>query len=360
MEPRARLDTYLEDRGLAAVWFARPTSFAWLTGGDNFVDRHAPIGVAAAGYDGDRVAVVTDNIEADRLATEELSADVQLIEFPWYEGSLAQMVAATTDTPAAADFSVPGLKSIEQNLRYHPLSESSVEQYRELGSLVAKAVETVCFEATPSESERVVAARLRHKLAAHGIDTSVVLVGSDARVTDHRHYTPTETELGRYALVSVTATRDGLYASMTRTVSFAEPEWLAKRHRVASQIQSTALAATQATGRADGTASDVFSAIQSAYAEMGYPDEWERHHQGGAAGYAGRTWIATPTLDTEVKLPMAFAWNPTVQGAKSEDTWLVTEDGFECLTRTGDWETISSPAVGFDLMLSHPTILRRG
>ncbi len=72
-----RLDQYRRAAGLEAVWFARPNSFAWLTGGgDNVVDREGDIGVAAAGYDGDEVRVVADNIEAPRLRDEELESDV--------------------------------------------------------------------------------------------------------------------------------------------------------------------------------------------------------------------------------------------------------------------------------------------
>jgi len=62
-----RLDAYLDERGLEAVWFAKPNGFAWLTGGDNVVDADADFGVGAAGYDGD-LRVITDDIEADRLA----------------------------------------------------------------------------------------------------------------------------------------------------------------------------------------------------------------------------------------------------------------------------------------------------
>ena len=78
MSVAARLDAYLDSRDLAAVWFARPNSFAWLTGAggrpaDNVVDRGGDIGVAAAGYDGDGITVVTDSIEGSRLAEEELA-----------------------------------------------------------------------------------------------------------------------------------------------------------------------------------------------------------------------------------------------------------------------------------------------
>ncbi len=64
------------------------------------------------------------------------------------------------------------------------------------------------------------------------------------------------TELGDYALLSVTAS-GGLYASTTRTVAFDPPEWLSERHSQAMQVETSALAATQAVSRLNGTASSV-------------------------------------------------------------------------------------------------------
>jgi hypothetical protein len=56
---------------------------------------------------------------------------------------------------------------------------------------------------------------------------------------------------------------------------------------------------------------------------------------------------------------MAFAWNPTVRGAKSEGTVLVGEDGVERLTAPGDWPTREAEAVGYDLTLERPAVLHR-
>ena len=52
-----------------------------------------------------------------------------------------------------------------------------------------------------------------------------------------------------------------------------------------------------------------------------------------------------------IEAPMAYAYNPTVRGAKSEDTVLVTDDGVEVLTRTGGWpaRTVSSCASAFTI-----------
>lgn len=367
-ERAERLETFLDDRELEAVWFARPNGFAWLTGGDNVVDRDAPVGVAAAGYDGE-FHVVTDNVEAARLADEEIPDAFGVEESPWYSETLADAVAERSPTPAAADFPVPGFVDLSPGQLRQPLSADEIEQYRTLGREVAAAVETVCRELEPGDTEHEVAAGIRISLAATGIEAPVVLVGGGDRAPRYRHYTPTDAELGEYALVSVTAQRGGLYASCTRTVAFDPPDWLRERFRAAARVEATALAATRAAadpgrefgdqnrnrrGDEQSTAGDVFVAIQRAYDAVGWEGEWRNHHQGGAAGYAGREWIATPDADDPVTAPMAYAWNPTVQGAKSEDTVLI-DDGFETLTRTGDWPTLEVEAVSEALPASIDT-----
>lgn len=346
---RERLDRLLDERGLRAAWFARPASFAWLTGGDNVVDRTGDVGVAAAGYDGDGVVVVTSDIEAPRLREEEV--DCRVASFPWPDGSLAEAVAERSPEPAAADFDVPGFASLNASPLRRPLSAADADRYRDLGREVAAVVERVAREAAPDDAERAIAGRLRGALAERGIDSPVALVGGSERAPTYRHYTPTGERLGDYALLSVTAERGGLYASCTRTVAFDPPAWLRERHRAAARVEVTALAATWAVGP-DGTAGEVFDAIRDAYDAVGWPDEWREHHQGGAAGFAGREWIATPHSDARVDLPMAYAWNPTVAGAKSEDTHLVG-DGVETLT-AGDWPTGTFGAVGYDLELERP------
>jgi len=336
---RDRLDDLLAARDLEAVWFGRPNSFAWVTGGNNVVDRSGDVGVAAVGYDGDGFTVATNNIEAGRLADEELPDGFAVEAGDWYATGLADVVAEVSATPAAADFDVPGFERVDAGPLRQPMTDGDIERYRSLGADTAAAIEHVVRGASPDDTERAVGARLRERLFARGIDSPVVLVGSGRRARKYRHYTTRDAELGDYALVSVTAVRDGLHASCTRSVAFDAPDWLEDRTTAAMHVETSALAATRRVGTEGGTAGDVFAAIQNAYAERGHEGEWEHHHQGGAAGYAGREWVATPTAENPVRLPMAYAWNPTVQGAKSEDTFLVTEDGVELLTGTGDWPT---------------------
>jgi Xaa-Pro aminopeptidase len=358
---RDRLSAFLDAEGLDAVWFGRPNSFAWLTGGRNVVDRDAPVGVAAAGFTrSDGFVAVTDNIEAERLADEELPAVFDVESVPWYESSLASAVADATPGSGAADFAVPGLDSLNASRLRRPLSPTDIERYRELGREVAAALERVAVELQPDDTEREVAAGLRVALATGEIETPVALVGGSERAQSYRHYTPSRAELGTYALLSVTAERGGLYASATRTVAFEDaPEWLRDRHHAAMRVEAAAIGATHDAVPSDGgdaaddvgTAGDVFDAIADAYDEAGEPGEWRKHHQGGAAGFSGREWIATPDGDEPIEAPMAYAYNPTVRGAKSEDTVLVTDDGVDVLTRTGEWptRTVSSPLAEFTI-----------
>jgi len=359
MTPRERVAAWLDEHDAEAAWFAEPNTFAWFTGGDNRISTAADVGAAAVGYDGESVTVVTDNIEADRLAEEELPDDANVESFTWYESSLGEAVAETSPDPAVADFDAPGLGEIDAADLRRPLHDGAIEAYRSLSRDVVEAVESVLHEAESTDTEREVTARLQRALTERAITTPVVLVGSADRAQAYRHYTVKDEPLGAYALVSVTSEREGLYTSLTRTVAFDPPEWLDSRTEAAMCVEATALAATREVGRAGGQAKEVFGAIQDAYAEVEYPGEWQLHHQGGAAGYAGREWFGTPDADDTVRLPMAYAWNPTVQGAKSEGTVLVTGEGIDPLTEPDDWPTTEVEAIGYDLTIERPAVLER-
>lgn len=358
-ERRRRVTGFLDERGFDALWLARPNNAAWLTGGSVVVDRDSPVGVAAVGYSREEgFRALTNTIEAPRLRDEELPAAFSVTAVDWYSGSLADHVAAASPTPAAADFDVSGLEQPDLTALRQPLAPFDIERYRNLGRETAVAVESVCRGLSTDQTERSVAADLRAALESRGIAAPVVLVGGGDRAQQYRHYTPTTASLGDYVLVSVTAQRGGLYASATRTVAFDPPAWLDDRFEAAARVEATALAATRRAAREGSTAGDVFGAIQRAYEAVGWPEEWHYHHQGGAAGFAGREWIATPDGSEAVVQPQAYAWNPTVQGAKSEGTVLVTDAEIEPLTITDSWPTRSVSAVDAEVTLPRPAPLR--
>jgi antitoxin VapB len=77
------------------------------------------------------------------------------------------------------------------------------------------------------------------------------------------------------------------------------------------------------------TLAEAFQDCTGFYADAGYPDEWKLHHQGGLTGYGSRELIATPASHHVIAVGQAFAWNPSITGAKAEETFVLTESGPE-------------------------------
>ncbi len=338
------LDAVLADRSLETIWLATTNNYGWVTGTDNRINTGHPVGVAAVRYDGTAPTILTANIEADRIRSEV--GEIAVEEFDWYDTTLADAIEARTEGPAAADFPVPGLEEVDLSDVRQPLDSAAIEEYRALGRETAAVLESVCRTLTPTQTEREVASTLTGRLTKRAMTVPVCLVGGARRLQRHRHFRPTDEQLGSYAIASVCTRRHGLVISATRTVAFDPPAWLQDRHHAAARVHTTAVRATHHVASEDGTARDVFSAIQDAYDAVGYPDEWQRHHQGGAAGYASREWIATPELERNVMTPMGYAWNPSVQGTKCEETVLVGDGDVEILTSTGEWPTTTTEPVG--------------
>ena len=130
----------------------------------------------------------------------------------------------------------------------------------------------------------------------------------------------------------------GLVVSVTRFVRFGKlsADDIAKQQAVCN-IDAAVNLATK-PGRTHG---EVFTDLQAAYADNGFADEWKNHHQGGSCGYAPREVVARPGSPVPVMENQAFAWNPSVSGAKNEDTVLITSKGVEVLTaHSVEWPTV--------------------
>ncbi|MFB6123635.1 MAG: M24 family metallopeptidase [Haloferacaceae archaeon] len=340
-----RLDDYLDDAGLEAVWFGRPEAVAWATGGSVATDRAARVGDAVVGYDGSFTAVST-NAEADRLRAEELPERISVETVEWHAASLAEVIAERSPTPAAADVDVPGLERVDASQLRLPLTDGEVDRYRALGRDAAEAVERACRAVDPDDTERDLAFGVRTLLAERDVAAPTILVGGERRAQRYRSPTPTGERVEGYARVTVVAERDGLHAPLTRHVAFDPPDSLADDLTRAAQLEVSALGATRAVGRFGGDVGSVFDGVEATYEFLDDGDGWREGPVGGATGYLAAEWTARPDSDAPVQSPVACAFGPVVGGARSQDTVLVADEGFEVLTRTGEWPT--SPVVSWD------------
>lgn len=346
-EVRAKLERvrgWLDAEDLDAVLVGSQAGFAWLTaGGDAHVSLGEEAGVASVLVTRDEAFVLTANIEARRLREEEVGdLPFVLLERPWHDPDAdARLVAEACDpSRAVSELGTAGLPRAGAGfarLRYTLLTPE-IERYRRLGLDAAEAVESVCRTAAPGETELEVAARLAGEAQRRNIQPLVNLVASDHRIAGYRHPIPTSNRIGRSLLVALTGRRHGLHASLTRMVSFGEPDAdLAARHEAVLRVDARYLLES----RPGVSLGEVFARGLEEYASVGFAEEWRLHHQGGLTGYGGREIFATAAADHVLAPDQALAWNPSITRVKSEDTMLVAADGPEVLTTTGAWPSIT-------------------
>ena len=183
----------------------------------------------------------------------------------------------------------------------------------------------------PGITEDEMAARTAAALLELGITPTVLLMAVDDRIRKYKHAVPRQGRLERYGMINLCARKHGLVGSITRFVHFGPvPADLAGSFKSAAHIHSELLHAT----RAGATSAQLFDVAHKAYVAAGADEEIELHHQGGPCGYTEREWIITPSGTETVALPQAFAYNPSLRGAKVEDTAVVTEVAVEILTDT--------------------------
>jgi Xaa-Pro aminopeptidase len=328
---RGRLKELMERRGLAALLLRRPANFAWYTGGaDSRVDHVAPAGVADLVLTADHQWVLTSTIEAPRMRTEQ-TPELEVVEYPWYEGPAAAMRELTGGGPLGADLTLDGEADVSEDVARlrRVLDPDAVERLRSVGRDASTAMAEAAAAVEPGIDEHEAAANLTAACRSRGLSASVLLAAADERIALHRHPVPVGARIERRAMLVASAERGGLYANLTRIVELEEPDAeLARRTAACEEVLRRMREEATRPGR---TLAGAFADCRHFYAEAGYPDEWKLHHQGGLTGYASREIIATPETEHVIGPGQAFAWNPSVTGSKAEETFVLTESGPEVI-----------------------------
>lgn len=328
---REELRELMDRHGLGALLLQRPANFAWYTNGaNNRVDHADPLGVAAILLTTEAEYVVTNNIEAPRMREEE-TRDSEVIEYLWYGDPLQVIDEVVGGVPLGADHPLEEASDFSGEitpLRY-VLDDDAVERYRRLGTDAAIAVEEAAASLKPEMDEYEAAANLAASCRRRAFFTPVLITAGEGRISRYRHPVPRRGLLGNRVMLVVCAERGGLYANLTRLLCFGEPGAELERRQQTCEAVLRRMREATAPGR---TLAGVFEDCKRFYAEEGFPEEWKNHHQGGLTGYASREVIATPETHLKIQSGMAFAWNPSVSGAKTEETFIVTNYRPEVLT----------------------------
>lgn len=330
-------------------------NFAWLTGGkSNGINLSAETGACflfVRASDGKKF-VLANNVEMPRLLAEEISAeDFEPVEFKWQDekASGADFIfekaksLLTQNSEIAVDLPLNSPIRLIENLisrcRYE-LTAAEIERYRKLGNDAGKAIGDLFKNLKPgAETETEIARKAKNSLAEYNINSVVTLVAADERISKFRHPVPTANIWKKVLLVAVCAKREGLIASLSRIACAGE---LPAKLRLKTEAVAYVFARLLSETKTGASGKHLYRIAADAYAERGFADEINLHHQGGATGYKTRDWLAHPQASDEVLKNQAFAWNPTVTGTKTEETAIALENGeIETITQSANFPRIT-------------------
>lgn len=313
--------------------------FAWITGGgSSAVLLAAENGIAEVVVTARDAWVVTDEIEAKRLCDEELPPGLSVRAAAWASpearetliGQLTKGCRVVSDRPAAGEGRLPEQLLAAKRI----LVPAEMERYRRVGRLAAEAMTEALQACRPDWSEEALAAAGAGALMRRGLAPALVMAAGARRMQIYRHPMPSSEALGGLAMLVFCARGCGLYANLTRFLSFSGlSSEILERHRQVREVEARVLELSQ-----PGTdLGSLYQSLAEAYLAAGHPHAIREHHQGGTTGYLSREVLAIPGSAERIAIGTPLAWNPSLAGAKIEDTFLVTGSGLENLTRDPAW-----------------------
>jgi Xaa-Pro aminopeptidase len=357
-EKHRRVAAWLDAQGFDALVLGRADSLAWFTGGGEFGQTMSSEPASALLYINRQCrAIVCDNVQSARLFEEEVAGlGFQLKERPWPEEPGRVIAELRRGKRVAGDGVLPDLPDERAGLvpiRW-PLTRVERQRLRELGRALTLAIEATCRNFQPGETEADLAGHLAHRLLREGVVPVDLRVSADDRAARYRQPKFKGAPIHRRATLTAVGRRHGLCASASRTVSFGplEPEFRGC-HELASMVDATCIFFS----RPGQTVSEVFRRARRIYEKYGHPDEWTLNYQGWVGGYNPREVLLVPDGTLELGHGMPLGWCPSVGSARSEDTVVVDERGFEVVTEAQRWPKLEVTVKGFPIQ--RPGVLER-
>ncbi|MGD9155869.1 MAG: M24 family metallopeptidase [Bacillota bacterium] len=347
---------------LDGILIVTQQNFSWLTGGKAYVNIATQLSICKILVTKDKLYLIGNNVDIPLILAEEIKdpyikSQIETKIFNWQDSVQEfKFLHSILKGKIAIDTSINDMLSVEGDLYSlrTVLSFEEIERYRILGQETAYALEQVVFTIKKGDSEREIAGKVISKLYSLDIFPVVLLVAVDERALKYRHPLPTDKRLERHAVLSVCGRRNGLIVSATRVIHFGKPsEELAKRHNAVVKIDDQLIRST----RPGNKLGDILQKGLEIYKNEGYFSEWQLHFQGGVTGYNTRECKATVHSEEIIQENQVFAWNPSISGTKSEDTFLVLTNQNECITETGDFPYIEKNIN--NLTIKRPAILVR-
>jgi len=359
-EKHRRVVEYLDANELDALILGRTDSVAWFTSGGSLArDLGSEISAALLFINRGSRAVVTDNVQSPRIFEEELAGlGFQLKERAWYDDPGRIIAELSHNKRVATDLGtnispwpreMDGLRALR--LRLTPLER---QRFRILGRTLTRAVEATCRNFVKGEREADVAGHLAHRLIREDILPVDLRVVSDDRQERYRQPVFKDALIQNRATITVTGRRQGLCATVSRTVCFSPPDAeFRTRHLLAAMVDATCIYFS----RPAEPVPEIFRRARRIFEKFDHPHEWTLDYLGYVTGYSPREALLCPESPLALDEDMAVCWSPSVGPCRSSDTIVLDSRGYEVVTEAQNWPKLEVAVKGF--IIPRPGILER-
>ncbi|MEM7812050.1 MAG: M24 family metallopeptidase [Planctomycetota bacterium] len=350
---------WLRGQKLDALLITRAENFAWFTaGGSNvrgFTDEKTAVLLVTA----DARVVATNNVDSQEVFDRQLHGlGFQLKERPWHEhranliGDLCRGRKVGSDTAGLATDADAGPWLANRRRHLDPFEHARL---RDLGRVVAHAVEATARAAKPGVVEREVAGELAHRLLKRGVDPVRLQALGDGRARTYPHGGYGSDACRGWLTVAATGRRDGLHVAAARTVVF-EPvdDRVRDAHRRALAMQTTGMAFS----RGGWEWSETWRRVRRIYEKFDRVDEWRLSEQADLIGYRPTESRLVNGSGEKFTAGTPVYWHPAVGSCPTGDTILPGEEGYELLTPSQNWPEIGISVKG--VTMPRPDVLIRG
>ena len=323
-----RLRTQMTAREVDAVVLNQLPNIAWLTAGaSTYINLASDTGPSSLLITLDKAYVITDRIEAGRLEQEESlpALGFTLAVEPWDQRG-AQLTTLIAGKRLAQDGPGQGtdLSSAFQTLRTH-LQPEEVERLQQIGSFASAAIAEVMYAIRPGMTEQAIAGLLAEASLARGGHAVVNLVASDERIAHYRHPLPTGKAVEHYVMVALVLALSGTHCCRDTPVHFGPiPDEIATKAQAVARVDAqNDLGHTcwQDNGRRC-TPSPIRHTTTKAI-----PQPLWSITRVAALPICRVKSLRCPTQLLVIAEFQASAWNPSICGAKAEDTIILGPSG---------------------------------
>jgi Xaa-Pro dipeptidase len=333
----ARVTALLREVDCEGLLLLDPANFAWLTSGAASRGLDDSASEPAVYCNGEHRWIIASNVDAQRLFDEEVDGlGFQLKEWPWHWGREQFLADLCQNRKVACDRPLNNTVNVADHVRRLRRRLTVYEQACQLavGQTIAHALEATCRTLSLGETEREIAGHLSHRLIHRGFMPFHVGVAVDGRSSLYRRFGFTSATLERYAVLTVTARKYGVYVTASRSVCFGElPPEFRQDHNAVSRVSASYLASTWP----DAVPREILLAARRIYLISGFEHEWQLAPQGHLTGRAPIELPLMPQTEELFQSGWAVTWNASAGAACSCDTFLITEQGPRIVTPTEFW-----------------------